>query len=203
MGPSPPPAGVHRANARAAPTEPRTFRSPVRIQVTDRFEPARIVVPADVPVALVFSRETQAACADRLVFPDQGVAAVLRPFEDTIVELPPSPTGEYTFTCGDGRLRGTVVAIDPRPSPGVASRRPARLALPAVLLSVLLPGAGHLLLRAPLRGAIWMLGWILVARAGQGTTVALTLLVVVAAVDAFVIARTTVEPRARTGGPIR
>ena len=71
-----------------------------------------------------------------------------------------------------------------RPAPD-----PARMGLMAAMLSVLVPGAGHALLRDWARAGIWAVGWILVGSAGGGHSVALMLLMAIAAIDAYVRAR--------------
>jgi hypothetical protein len=63
------------------------------------------------------------------------------------------------------------------------------LVLGAVVLSLLIPDTGHLLLRRPLRGAIWFGGFLLLALAFGTAGVHLTLaLGGVAAIDACVLA---------------
>ena len=76
-----------------------------------------------------------------------------------------------------------------RPAPD-----PAWIGLMAVMLSALLPGAGHALLRDWARAGIWVLGWILVGSAGGGHSIALMALMVIAAIDAYVRARQLLAP---------
>ena len=72
-------------------------------------------------------------------------------------------------------------------SPSVA---PARLALPAALLSFVVPGVGQFLIRAWGRGAIWLGGWLLVsASAGAPHSPVVLALMLIAAVDAYLLAR--------------
>lgn len=67
---------------------------------------------------------------------------------------------------------------------------PARLALPAALLSFMAPGVGHLLIRAWSRGALWLAGWLVLgAVSGVAHSPVVLLLMAIAAVDAFVFAR--------------
>lgn len=85
--------------------------------------------------------------------------------------------------------------------PGVA---PARLAFPAALLSLVAPGAGHVLIREWGRAAIWFAGWLLVsAAAGAPHSPVVLALMLIAAADAYLIARSSPEPtgHALGGGP--
>ena len=67
---------------------------------------------------------------------------------------------------------------------------PVHLALLAAGLSLLLPGVGHFLIRAPLRGLIWLVGWIVVgALSGPSHSPFVLILMLAAAVDAYLVAR--------------
>ena len=71
----------------------------------------------------------------------------------------------------------------------------ARLAFPAALSSFIIPGFGQFLIRAWARGAIWLVGWLLVsASAGGGHSPVVLVLMAVAAVDAYILARSQPEP---------
>ena len=78
-------------------------------------------------------------------------------------------------------------------------------ALVPAALSMLLPGAGHLLIRRWGRAAIWFAGWLLIVGAsGSSHNPAVLVLMVVSAVDAYVFARgdvmTAAEARKAGGG---
>ena len=63
-------------------------------------------------------------------------------------------------------------------------------ALMAAALSLVVPGAGHLIIGRWSRAAIWFAGWVLVVGAsGSGHNAAVIVLMAVAAADAFVFAR--------------
>ena len=63
-------------------------------------------------------------------------------------------------------------------------------ALMVAALSVVVPGAGHLVIRRWGRAAIWFAGWIVVVgTSGSGHNAAVIALMAVAAVDAVVFAR--------------
>ena len=78
-------------------------------------------------------------------------------------------------------------------------------ALVPAALSMLLPGAGHLLIRRWGRAAIWFAGWLLIVGAsGSSHNPAVIALMVVSAVDAYVFARgdamAAAEARKAAGG---
>ena len=78
---------------------------------------------------------------------------------------------------------------------------PARIAFPAALLSFVVPGFGQFLIRAWGRGAIWLAGWLLVsASAGAPHSPVVLVLMVVAAVDAYLMARSQPAPPSPTVG---
>lgn len=67
----------------------------------------------------------------------------------------------------------------PSPRPGLAAA-----------LSLLVPGLGHLLIGERGRGAIWLAGWLVLALlSGAAHSPAVVILMVVAAVDAYALAR--------------
>ncbi|MEO8092412.1 MAG: hypothetical protein ABI726_06865 [bacterium] len=80
----------------------------------------------------------------------------------------------------------------------------SRMAFPAALLSFVVPGFGQFLIRAWVRGAIWLAGWFVVsAYAGAPHSPVVVALMLVAAVDAYILARSQPEPSgsAARGGP--
>lgn len=83
-----------------------------RIRVRGGYEPAEIHVSEGVPVRLVFRREEDAPCSERVVFPDLGISVGLPAFRDTVVELPASAPGTHPFTCEMEMLRGRLI-VDP------------------------------------------------------------------------------------------
>ena len=159
----------------------------VRVRVRGAFEPARVIVPAGAPARLVFRREETDECSQRVIFPDYQWVADLEPFRDTVVELPPRGPGEHEFSCAEGRIRGTLVVAAPEQSR--TSGRATHPPLVAAALSFLAPGFGHFLIRSWLRGAIWLAGWLIVgAASGVQHGPAVVIVMVVAAIDAYVLA---------------
>ncbi|MDH4139137.1 MAG: sulfite exporter TauE/SafE family protein [Coriobacteriia bacterium] len=73
-----------------------------------RFVPDAISIPADEPVRLVVERREDNACSDQIAIPQLGVLEDLKPFDTTVVELPPASAGSYTLTCGMGMMSGRI-----------------------------------------------------------------------------------------------
>ena len=94
------------ARARPGPAGPGWA---TRIAVRARFEPETLVVPAHVPIRIVFTRHDSAHCSDEVVFPNQGVHADLSRDSEVAVELPGLEPGEYGFECGLRVLRGRLI----------------------------------------------------------------------------------------------
>ena len=71
--------------------------------------------------------------------------------------------------------------VHDRPTPD-----PHKTAIVAGFVSFLFPGLGHLLIGARLRGAIWLLGWLIVSAAGGG--VAVLALMMISGLDGYAYA---------------
>ena len=68
------------------------------------------------------------------------------------------------------------------------------MAFPAALMSAIVPGFGHFLIRAWTRGAIWLAGWLILGSISGAHSPVMLVLVAVTAVDAYVIARSHRNP---------
>lgn len=97
--------------AAAETVEPRT----VEITVTDRaYEPNRVELAADEPVRLAFTNQADMACAASVKSEPLGIETTELPKgETTVVEVKPEKAGTYTFTCGMGMIKGTLVVEAP------------------------------------------------------------------------------------------
>jgi hypothetical protein len=73
------------------------------------FSPARLNIPAGKVTTLAVTRDTQANCAGKIVFPDLGIARDLPPGATMLVELPAMAAKELKFACGMGMYRGLLV----------------------------------------------------------------------------------------------
>ncbi len=74
-----------------------------------RFEPEVLNIPADRPVRILVDRQEGNACSEQIALPQLGVLQDVGAFAVTPVELPPTPEGTYTLTCGMGMMSGQLV----------------------------------------------------------------------------------------------
>ena len=82
----------------------------VTITVDGGYSPAAVRVRAGQPVRLVFDRRDTGSCSEEVVLPDFGIRKFLPTGQKTTIELTPPKAGKYSFTCGMGMLRGTLIA---------------------------------------------------------------------------------------------
>ncbi len=71
--------------------------------------PARVTVPANQPVDLVFIRRVDQTCGTEVDIPDLKVRRPLPLNECVTIRLPPQPPGELSFSCGMDMLKGVIV----------------------------------------------------------------------------------------------
>ena len=125
----------------------------VHITVRDGYRPRTILARAGVPLRLVFHRDEDAACSERVIFSSPHLDRHLAPHGATVVELPAQAPGEVRFTCAMGRYRGLIRLSELKPARDAtqasrASRRRAGVAagvlvlLIAALLMAVLPALG-------------------------------------------------------------
>ena len=84
----------------------------ITIVVEGGYHPAVVRVKRDQPVRLVFDRRDRSGCSEEVVFPDFGIRKFLPALGKTQIELRPSQTGHFTFTCGMSMLRGQLIVQD-------------------------------------------------------------------------------------------
>lgn len=107
-------------------------RQVVEVAVHGGYQPASIRAVAGLPLRLVFRREDDDACSERVVFSTPRLDRRLTPTGSTTIDLPAHPPGEIRFTCGMGRYRGQIEFVDER-RPSALDRvrdRASRLKLP-------------------------------------------------------------------------
>lgn len=89
----------------------------VEIAVRGRYRPAAIRARAGVPLRIVFLRDDDDECSERVVFSRPRLDRRLAERGQTMIDLPAQPVGETRFTCGMGRYRGQIHFVDAaRPS---------------------------------------------------------------------------------------
>jgi plastocyanin domain-containing protein len=81
----------------------------VAIIVKGGYSPDVIEVERGKPVQLSFYRDEENSCSEELLMPDFSIRRDLPAFKTTLVELLPQQAGTFTFTCGMGMLRGSLV----------------------------------------------------------------------------------------------
>ncbi len=90
-------------------------RQVVHIRVDRGYRPETIAARAYVPIRLVFQREDDDVCSERVIFSRPRIERRLAARAQTTVDLPAQPPGTIRFTCGMGRYRG-VIALEERSS---------------------------------------------------------------------------------------
>jgi len=87
----------------------RTGVQEVNITVKGGYSPDVVVVRRGGPVRLNFYRDETASCSEQVVLGDFGISRPLPAFTTTAIEFTPEETGEFTFTCGMGMMRGRII----------------------------------------------------------------------------------------------
>ena len=80
------------------------------VALTERgYEPAGLRLRRGVPARVTFTRKVSATCATEVMLPEYGIKRALPLDEPVVVEFTPTKSGEFTFSCGMGMLRGTMI----------------------------------------------------------------------------------------------
>lgn len=85
----------------------------VTVTVHGGYEPDPIAVEAGRPVRINFHRTETSGCSEEVVLGDFGIRTFLPAHEVTPVEFTPRAPGRYSYTCGMGMLRGTLLVTPP------------------------------------------------------------------------------------------
>jgi hypothetical protein len=92
--------------------EPDGQRQVVEVAVRGAYRPDAIVARADVPLRIVFRRDDDDACSERVVFSAPRIDRRLAAAGVTVVDIPAQAAGEIRFTCAMGRYRGRIELVD-------------------------------------------------------------------------------------------
>ena len=84
----------------------------VAITVKGGYTPDVIVVKANQPVRLRFTRQESSACSEEVLFPDFNKSSLLPEGQPVTLEFTPEKPGEYGFQCQMGMLRGKLIVED-------------------------------------------------------------------------------------------
>ena len=89
---------------------PKTGVQAARVELTSQgYEPATLKLRVGVPARVTFTRRVSATCATEVVLSDYGIRRTLPLDEPVVVEFTPEKSGEFTFSCGMGMLRGSLI----------------------------------------------------------------------------------------------
>jgi plastocyanin domain-containing protein len=91
-----------------------TGRQVVDVVVDGGYHPNVIVAEAGIPLRVVFRRQDDDACSERVVFSAPHLDRRLASTGLTTIDLPAQPPGEVRFTCGMGRYRGRIELVTGR-----------------------------------------------------------------------------------------
>ena len=86
------------------------------IVVRGHYRPAIVMVRRGVPVRLLFDRQEDHPCSERVIFSDFQQERWLAPFATTPVQFIPTRSGEFLFTCAMGMYHGWLVVEEPKPT---------------------------------------------------------------------------------------
>lgn len=93
----------------------------VEVTVRGGYHPNAIVARAGLPLRLVFRRDDDDACSERVVFSAPRLDRRIGATGSTTIDLPAQPPGEIRFTCGMGRYRGHIGLVEER-APSIVAR---------------------------------------------------------------------------------
>ncbi|MBO0798055.1 MAG: cupredoxin domain-containing protein [Blastocatellia bacterium] len=87
-----------------------------RVILTEQgYKPDSIRLQRGIPARITFVRQTESTCGTEIVLPAQGIKRALPLNKPVVVAFTPNKSGEFSFTCGMGMLRGKIV-VQERPS---------------------------------------------------------------------------------------
>lgn len=93
----------------------------VEIGVHRGYHPGAIIARAGVPLRLIFRRDDDDVCSERVVFSAPRLERRLSTSGVTTIDLPAQGPGEVRFTCGMGRYRGHIEIVAER-APSILAR---------------------------------------------------------------------------------
>lgn len=92
-----------------APASPSSVATRVVEITAAGLVPARVTVPANQPVDLVFIRRVEETCGTQVEIPDLKVLRDLPLNERVTIRLPPQSPRELSFSCGMDMLKGVII----------------------------------------------------------------------------------------------
>jgi plastocyanin domain-containing protein len=81
-----------------------------RVILTEQgYKPDSIRLRRGIPARVTFVRQAEGTCGTEIVLPEQGIKRALPLNKPVVVTFTPNKSGEFSFTCGMGMLRGKIV----------------------------------------------------------------------------------------------
>jgi len=81
-----------------------------RVILTEQgYKPDSIRLWRGIPARITFVRQAEGTCGTEIVLPAQGIKRALPLNKPVVVAFTPNKSGEFSFTCGMGMLRGKIV----------------------------------------------------------------------------------------------
>lgn len=93
----------------------------VEVTVHGGYHPDAIIARAGLPLRLVFRRDDDDECSERVVFSGPRLDRRLAPTGMTTIDLPAQQPGDIRFTCGMGRYRGHIGFVGEQ-TPSIVAR---------------------------------------------------------------------------------
>ena len=78
----------------------------------DGFEPGSITLKPNVPAKITFLRTTNDTCATSIVINEYKIKKDLPLNEPVVIDIKPTKSGEFSFTCGMFMLKGKLVVTE-------------------------------------------------------------------------------------------
>lgn len=73
------------------------------------YQPAALTLRRGVPAKITFVRRVAATCGTQIVLPDYGIKRDLPLDVPVVVEFTPAKAGTFSFACGMGMLKGSII----------------------------------------------------------------------------------------------
>ena len=90
--------------------KPKTRIQKVTVALTeDGYQPTTFKLRRGIPAQITFIRKVSATCGTQVVIPEYDINRALPLNEPVILEFTPNRSGKFTFSCGMGMLRGSLV----------------------------------------------------------------------------------------------
>lgn len=79
------------------------------ITVEGGYKPSQIVIPANTPTTLNFTRRDSNPCLEELVMPEFKIRKILPLDEKVSIKIMPQKTGSFPFSCGMNMFHGKII----------------------------------------------------------------------------------------------